>query len=253
MRGTGCADVPVVLQVPGNKADAVPCERLRKEEPTSEEIKMKFFIDTANVDEIREANSMGMVDGVTTNPSLIAKEGRDFKEIITEICEIVDGPISAEVISLDNEGMVKEAKELAKINDNIVIKIPMTVDGLKATRTLTSEGIKTNVTLVFSPLQALMAAKAGATYASPFVGRLDDLSQDGMLLIEQIAEIYDNYDYDTEIIVASIRNPLHVLDSALAGADVATIPFNVLSKLAAHPLTDKGIKSFMDDWNKAKK
>ncbi len=214
---------------------------------------MKFFIDTANVDEIREANSMGMVDGVTTNPSLIAKEGRDFKEIITEICEIVDGPISAEVISLDNEGMVKEAKELAKINDNIVIKIPMTVDGLKATRTLTSEGIKTNVTLVFSPLQALMAAKAGATYASPFVGRLDDLSQDGMLLIEQIAEIYDNYDYDTEIIVASIRNPLHVLDSALAGADVATIPFNVLSKLAAHPLTDKGIKSFMDDWNKAKK
>ncbi len=216
-------------------------------------MKMKFFIDTANVDEIREANSMGMVDGVTTNPSLIAKEGRDFKEIITEICEIVDGPISAEVISLDNEGMVKEAKELAKINDNIVIKIPMTVDGLKATRTLTSEGIKTNVTLVFSPLQALMAAKAGATYASPFVGRLDDLSQDGMLLIEQIAEIYDNYDYDTEIIVASIRNPLHVLDSALAGADVATIPFNVLSKLAAHPLTDKGIKSFMDDWNKAKK
>ncbi len=214
---------------------------------------MKFFIDTANVDEIREANSMGMVDGVTTNPSLIAKEGRDFKEIITEICEIVDGPISAEVISLDNEGMVKEAKELAKINDNIVIKIPMTVDGLKATRTLTSEGIKTNVTLVFSPLQALMAAKAGATYASPFVGRLDDLSQDGMLLIEQIAEIYDNYDYDTEIIVASIRNPLHVLDSALMGADIATIPFGVINKLAQHPLTDKGLKAFLDDWEKGKR
>ncbi|HAO20587.1 MAG: fructose-6-phosphate aldolase [Desulfobacteraceae bacterium IS3] len=214
---------------------------------------MKFFIDTANINEIREAHKMGMVDGVTTNPSLIAKEGRDFQTIIKEICEIVDGPISAEVISLDTDGMLKEARELAKIHENIVIKIPMTVDGLKATKQLSEEGIRTNVTLVFSPLQALMAAKAGATYASPFVGRLDDISQNGMQLIEQIVAIYDNYGFDTEIIVASIRNPLHVLDSALMGAHIATIPFNVLSKLAAHPLTDKGIKAFMDDWNKAKK
>ncbi len=214
---------------------------------------MKFFIDTANIDEIKEANSMGMVDGVTTNPSLIAKEGRDFEEIIKEICEIVDGPISAEVISIDAEGMVKEARELSKIHDNIVVKIPMLVDGLKATRILAEEGIKTNVTLVFSPLQALMAAKAGATYVSPFIGRLDDISQEGLLLVEQIVEIYSNYAYDTEIIVASIRNPLHVLESALMGADIATIPFSVLSKLAAHPLTDKGLKAFLDDWNKAKK
>ncbi len=214
---------------------------------------MKFFIDTANIDEIKEAHSMGMVDGVTTNPSLIAKEGRDFEEIIKEICEIVNGPISAEVISIDTEGMVKEARELAKIHDNIVVKIPLLVDGLKATRTLAEEGIKTNVTLVFSPLQALMAAKAGATYVSPFIGRLDDISQEGLLLVEQIVEIYSNYAFDTEIIVASIRNPLHVLESALMGADIATIPFSVLSKLAAHPLTDKGLKAFLDDWNKAKK
>lgn len=214
---------------------------------------MKFFIDTANIAEIKEANAMGMVDGVTTNPSLIAKEGGDFKEIITEICSIVDGPISAEVISLDTEGMVAEARDLAKIHDNITIKVPMTVDGLKATRQLASEGIKTNVTLVFSPLQALMAAKAGATFVSPFVGRLDDLSQEGMLLVEQIVEIYSNYAYDTEVIVASIRNPLHVLDAALIGADISTIPFNVLSKLAAHPLTDKGIQAFLNDWNKANK
>lgn len=214
---------------------------------------MKFFIDTANIDEIKEAHSMGMVDGVTTNPSLIAKEGRDFEEIIKEICKIVNGPISAEVISIDAEGMVKEARELAKIHDNIVVKIPLLVDGLKATRTLSEEGIKTNVTLVFSPLQALMAAKAGATYVSPFIGRLDDISQEGLLLVEQIVEIYSNYAFDTEIIVASIRNPLHVLESALMGADIATIPFSVLSKLAAHPLTDKGLKAFLDDWNKAKK
>ena len=211
---------------------------------------MKFFIDTANVAEIKEANAMGMVDGVTTNPSLIAKEGRDFKEVISEICNIVDGPISAEVISLDAEGMVKEACDLAKIHKNIVIKIPMTVDGLKAVRRLTHDGIKTNVTLIFSPLQALMAAKAGAAYVSPFVGRLDDLSQDGMLLVEQIVGIYSNYAFETEIIVASIRNPLHVLESALIGADIATIPFNVLSKLASHVLTDKGIKAFLDDWKK---
>ncbi|MFO7554565.1 MAG: fructose-6-phosphate aldolase [Desulfobacterales bacterium] len=214
---------------------------------------MKFFIDTANIDEIKEAHSMGMVDGVTTNPSLIAKEGREFEEIIHEICEIVDGPVSAEVISTDTDGMLKEARNLSRIHDNIVVKIPMIVDGLKATRTLSEEGIKTNVTLVFSPLQALMAAKAGATYVSPFIGRLDDISQEGLLLVEQIVEIYSNYAFDTEIIVASIRNPLHVLESALMGADIATIPFNVLSKLAAHPLTDKGLKAFLDDWNKAKK
>jgi transaldolase len=214
---------------------------------------MKFFIDTANINEIKEAHSMGMVDGVTTNPSLIAKEGRDFKEIITEICGIVDGPISAEVISLDTEGMIKEARDLAAIHENIVVKIPMTVDGLKATRRLAAEGIKTNVTLVFSPLQALMAAKAGATYVSPFIGRLDDISQEGLLLVEQLVEIYSNYAFDTEIIVASVRNPLHVLESALIGADIATIPFNVLAKLAAHPLTDKGIKAFLDDWEKTQK
>ncbi len=212
---------------------------------------MKFFIDTANIDEIKDAHSMGMVDGVTTNPTLVAREGRDFKAIITAICEIVDGPISAEVIGLETDGMVAEARELAKIHTNIVVKIPMTTDGLKAVRILAAEGIKTNVTLVFSALQALMAAKAGATFVSPFVGRLDDLSQEGMLLIEQIAEIFSNYAYDTEIIVASIRNPLHVLDAAIVGADIATIPYSVLKKLAAHPLTDKGIQSFLDDWKKA--
>jgi len=214
---------------------------------------MKFFIDTANIDEIKEAHSMGMVDGVTTNPSLISRESGAFEEIIKEICEIVDGPVNAEVISLDVEGMLKEAGQLVGIHKNIVVKIPMTVDGLKATRQLSGKGIKTNVTLVFSPLQALMAAKAGATYVSPFVGRLDDLSHEGMLIVEQIVEIYSNYAYNTEVIVASIRNPLHVLDSALMGADIATIPFNVLSKLAAHPLTDKGIRSFLDDWEKTKK
>jgi transaldolase len=212
---------------------------------------MKFFIDTANIDEIKEALSMGMVDGVTTNPTLIAKEARPFQEIITEICEIVNGPISAEVISTDHYGMVKEARELATIHENIVVKIPMTTDGLKATRKLSDEGIRTNVTLVFSPLQALMAAKAGAAFVSPFVGRLDDISQDGLVLVEQIAEIYSNYAFDTEIIVASVRNPLHVLEAALLGADIATIPFNVLSKLAAHPLTDKGLKAFLDDWQKS--
>jgi len=211
---------------------------------------MKFFIDTANIDEIKDAHSMGMVDGVTTNPSLIAKEGRDFEETIKEICGIVDGPISAEVISLETDGMLREARSLAKIHQNVVVKIPMTINGLKATRILFEEGIKTNVTLIFSPLQALMAAKAGASYVSPFVGRLDDLSQEGLLLVEQIVEIYNNYAFDAEVIVASVRTPLHVLDSALAGADIATIPFNVLGKLAAHPLTDKGIKSFMDDWDK---
>jgi transaldolase len=214
---------------------------------------MKFFIDTANIAEIKDAHRMGMVDGVTTNPSLIAKEGRLFEEIIKEICEIVDGPISAEVISTEYDGMIQEAKKLAEIHDNIVIKIPMTIEGIKATKTLTEEGIKTNVTLVFSPLQALMAAKAGATFVSPFVGRIDDISSDGMLLVEQIVEIYGNYAFDTQVIVASIRNPLHVLDAALVGADIATIPYNILSRLASHPLTDKGLKAFLDDWKKAKK
>ena len=212
---------------------------------------MKFFIDTANVDEIKEALSMGMVDGVTTNPTLIAREARPFKEIITEICEIVNGPISAEVISTDHYAMVKEARDLAAIHDNIVVKIPMTIDGLKATRKLSDDNIRTNVTLVFSPLQALMAAKAGAAFVSPFVGRLDDISQDGLVLVEQIVEIYSNYAFDTEIIVASVRDPLHVLEAALLGADIATIPFNVLSKLAAHPLTDKGLQAFLDDWQKS--
>ncbi len=214
---------------------------------------MKFFIDTANIAEITDAYAMGMVDGVTTNPSLIAKEGRGFQDIIKEICEIVDGPISAEVISTDYDGMIQEAGKLAKIHDNIVVKIPMTIDGIKATKTLTEEGIKTNVTLVFSPLQALMAAKAGATFVSPFVGRIDDISSDGMLLVEQIVEIYGNYAFDTQVIVASVRNPLHVLDAALIGADIATIPYSVLSRLASHPLTDKGLKAFLDDWKKAEK
>lgn len=214
---------------------------------------MKFFIDTANIAEIKDAYAMGMVDGVTTNPSLIAKEGRAFEDIIKEICEIVDGPISAEVISTDYDGMIQEAGKLAEIHDNIVVKIPMTIDGIKATKTLTEEGIKTNVTLVFSPLQALMAAKAGATFVSPFVGRIDDISFDGMLLVEQIVEIYGNYAFDTQVIVASVRNPLHVLDAALIGADIATIPYSVLSRLASHPLTDKGLKAFLDDWKKAEK
>lgn len=214
---------------------------------------MKFFIDTANIEEIKEANSMGMADGVTTNPTLIAREKGNFEDIIKEICKIVDGPISAEVISLDTEGMLKEARHLASIHKNIVVKIPMTIDGIKATRQLSEEGIKTNVTLIFSPLQALMAAKAGATYVSPFIGRLDDISNEGILLVEQIVEIFNNYAFDTEVIVASVRNPLHVLNAALMGADIATIPFKVLSKFASHPLTDKGIKAFLDDWNKANK
>lgn len=214
---------------------------------------MKFFLDTANIAEIKEAVAMGMVDGVTTNPSLIAKEGRDQATVIKEICKIVDGPISAEVISTDYNGMIGEARILAKIHENIVIKVPMTVDGIKATCTLTEENIKTNVTLVFSPLQALMAAKAGATFVSPFVGRLDDLAHEGMQVIEQIVDIYSNYAYDTEIIVASVRNPLHVLDAALLGADIATIPFSVLAKFAAHPLTDKGLADFLADHAKANK
>jgi len=213
---------------------------------------MKFFIDTADVKEIRAAHALGLVDGVTTNPSLIAKSGRNFREVIAEITTIVDGPISAEVIALDSEGMLVEGRELAKIHPNIVIKVPMTEEGLKATRIFAGEGIKTNVTLAFSPLQALLAAKAGATYVSPFVGRLDDIGHDGMEGIDQIRTIFDNYGYATEIIVASVRNPLHVLNAALLGADIATIPFSVMQQLAKHPLTDIGIEKFLADWNKAK-
>ena len=211
---------------------------------------VKFFIDTANIDEIIDANNMGMVDGVTTNPTLIAREDGEFKQIIADICKIVKGPVSAEVISLEYDGMVAEARELAKIADNITVKIPMTVEGLKAVKTLSDEGIKTNVTLIFSALQALMAAKAGATFVSPFVGRLDDLAQEGMGLVEEIVQIFANYGFETQVIVASIRNPLHVLDSALLAADIATIPYSVLKKLASHHMTDKGIDAFMADWNK---
>ena len=214
---------------------------------------MKFFIDTADVAEIRAAHDLGLVDGVTTNPSLIAKSGRNFREVITEIAALIDGPISAEVIALDAAGMLAEGRDLAKIHDNIVIKVPMTGEGLKATKVFAAEGIRTNVTLAFSPLQALLAAKAGATYVSPFVGRLDDIGHDGMEGIEQIRTIFDNYGYDTEIIVASVRSPLHVLNAALIGADICTIPYSVLGQLAKHPLTDLGIEKFLADWNKANK
>jgi transaldolase len=214
---------------------------------------MKIFIDTANVNEIREANSMGLIDGVTTNPSLVSKEGKDFKKLIKEICSIVNGPISAEVISLDYKGMMKEAHDLAKIHKNIVVKVPLTKDGLQATRSLKEEGIRTNVTLCFSPNQALLAAKAGAFFVSPFVGRLDDISSSGMSLIEQIVTIYQNYGYDTQVLVASIRHPLHVVESAMIGADAATIPFSVLMQLIKHPLTDAGIEKFLADWKKLKK
>jgi transaldolase len=214
---------------------------------------MKFFIDTADVKEIREAHSLGLVDGVTTNPSLIAKSGRKFEDVIKEIVSIVDGPISAEVVSLDHDGMIKEALKLAKIHKNIVIKLPMCPEGLKATKTLTEKKVKTNVTLIFTAMQALLAAKAGATYVSPFVGRLDDISQNGMGIIEEIRTIFDNYGFNAEIIVASVRNPIHVLDSALLGADVATIPFSVMMQLAKHPLTDAGIKKFLEDWEKVPK
>jgi transaldolase len=214
---------------------------------------MKFFIDTANVKEIREATSLGVVDGVTTNPSLIAKEGRDFKQVIAEICSIVDGPISAEAVSLEADKMVAEGVELAKIHKNIVVKLPMTKEGLKATKILAEKGIKVNMTLVFSPMQALLAAKVGAAYVSPFVGRLDDISHYGMDLVRQIMAIFENYGYATEVIVASVRNPLHVVDAALAGAHIATIPFSVIDQLAKHPLTDIGIEKFLADWKKLEK
>ena len=214
---------------------------------------MKFFIDTADVNEIREAESLGILDGVTTNPTLVSKTGRAFKETIEEICTIVKGPVSAEVVSTDTEGIIKEGRELAKIADNIVVKVPLIKDGLKAVKALTSEGIKVNVTLCFSSNQALLAAKAGGTYISPFVGRLDDKGHTGMDVIDEIRTIYDNYDFDTEIIVASIRNPLHVRDAALMGADIATIPFAVFNNIVKHPLTDEGLKNFLADWEKVPK
>jgi transaldolase len=211
---------------------------------------MKFFIDTADINEIRSAMEMGLIDGVTTNPTLVSKTGRPFMEVAKEIVETVPGPVSLEVVSLDTQGMVDEARQLAKLGDNVVIKIPMTTEGLRAVKILAQEGIKTNVTLVFSPLQALLAAKAGATFVSPFVGRLDDVGHDGMELIAQIVQIYENYGFDTEIIVASIRHPQHVLQAALLGADIATIPYKVIKQLAKHPLTDIGIERFLEDWAK---
>ncbi len=214
---------------------------------------MKFFIDTANVDEIKKALALGMVDGVTTNPSLVAKESRPFNDILKEICALVEGPVSAEVVSLDAPGMVAEARELVKIASNIVIKIPMIEEGLKAVKQLTSEGIKTNVTLVFSATQALLAAKAGATFVSPFVGRLDDIAISGMDLIADIMTIYRNYGFTAEIIVASVRHPMHVVDAARIGADIATIPYKVIAQLAKHPLTDIGMQQFLADWEKRKK
>jgi transaldolase len=212
---------------------------------------MKFFIDTARIEEIKEAASLGILDGVTTNPSLVSKTGKDFRKLLDEILEIVDGPVSAEVISTDYEGIVKEGRELSAIHKNIVVKVPLIKEGLKAVKTLSDEGVKTNVTLCFSPSQALLAAKAGATYISPFVGRLDDISTSGMELISQIVQIYGNYNYETEVLVASIRHPLHLVEAALMGADVCTMPFDVINKLFNHPLTDAGLEKFLSDWKKS--
>ncbi|WP_373044429.1 fructose-6-phosphate aldolase [Vulgatibacter sp.] len=214
---------------------------------------MQFFIDTADLNEIKKAHAMGVLDGVTTNPSLIAKTGKPFHDVIRDICELVDGPISAEVVSTDYEGIVREGRELAKMHQNIVVKVPLLVDGLKAVKTFSDEGIKTNVTLCFSATQALLAAKAGATYISPFVGRLDDISFDGMELIQQIVEIYDNYGFATQVLVASVRSPMHVLNAARLGAHVATCPLSVIEQLAKHPLTDIGLAKFLADWEKVPK
>jgi transaldolase len=214
---------------------------------------MKFFIDTANLDEIRQAAAMGVLDGVTTNPTLLSKEKGSYKEILAEICKIVPGSVSAEVTAIDAPGMIREGKELSKIAKNITVKIPTILEGLEAIKALTSEGIQTNATLIFSPMQALMVAKAGATYASPFVGRLDDISAIGMDLIEQIVTIYDNYGYPTQVLVASVRSTQHVIEAALMGAHVCTIPFGVMSQLMKHPLTDIGLKKFLEDWEKVNK
>lgn len=213
---------------------------------------MKFFIDTADIEEIKQANLRGWVDGVTTNPSLVAKTGKPFHDVIKEICKEISGPVSAEVISLQAEEMVREGKELVKIASNVVVKIPMCEDGMIAVKKLTAEGIKTNVTLVFSPMQALLAAKAGATMVSPFVGRLDDIGVDGMAMVDQTIQMYQNYDFATEVLVASVRSPMHIQTAAHMGADIATIPFKVMQQMTHHPLTDKGIKLFLDDWNKSK-
>lgn len=213
---------------------------------------MKFFIDTANIKEIKEATALGILDGVTTNPSLVAKEGKDFRVLLDEIIKIVDGPISAEVISTDFDGILKEARELASIHKNIVVKIPLIKEGLMAVKTLSDEGINVNVTLCFSPSQALLAAKAGATYISPFIGRLDDISTSGMDLISQVVQIYRNYGFETQVLVASVRHPLHVAEAAMIGADVCTIPFSVINKLFNHPLTDIGLEKFLNDWKKLK-
>jgi transaldolase len=214
---------------------------------------MKFFLDTANVQEIREAHDLGVLDGVTTNPSLVAKEGRDYHEVVAEICKIVKGPVSAEVVATDRDGMVKEGRVFAKIAENVVVKCPLIPEGIKATKILSGEGIKVNATLCFSATQALIAAKAGATYVSPFIGRVDDVSSHGMQIIHDIRAIYDNYDFKTEILAASLRHPMHVLESALAGADAATMPHKVLLQCFKHPLTDAGLKKFLEDWEKAKK
>lgn len=214
---------------------------------------MKLFIDTANIDDIREANLLGVIDGVTTNPTLVSKEGKGFMSIIKEICQIVDGPISVESVSTDSEGMIKEARDFSQIHSNVVVKLPMTRDGLIATKQLATEGIRVNMTLIFSSTQALLAAKAGAAYVSPFVGRLDDISHVGMDIVEQIITIYENYGFETEVIVASVRNPLHVVEAALLGADIATVPFKTILQLIKHPLTDRGIEQFLKDWKKVKK
>ena len=214
---------------------------------------MKFFIDTANLEEIKEAESWGILDGVTTNPTLLSREEGNYKENLKKICEVVDGPVSGEVVSLKAEGMIEEAREIAQIHDNMVVKIPMTTEGLKAIKSLTSEGIKTNTTLVFSPIQALMAAKAGTSFVSPFVGRMDDIQSPGMDIVEKIVKIYNNYDFDTEIIVASIRNPLHIVKAGTLGADICTIPHKVMKKLVSHPKTDEGIEKFLKDWEKVEK
>lgn len=213
---------------------------------------MKFFIDTADIEEIRQANLRGWVDGVTTNPSLVAKTGKPFHDVIKEICKEIAGPVSAEVISLQADEMVREGKELAKLASNVVVKIPMCEDGMIAVKKLKSEGIQTNVTLVFSPMQALLAAKAGATMVSPFVGRLDDIGVEGMTMVDQVIQMYQNYDFSTEVLVASVRSPMHIQIAAEMGADIATIPFKVMQQMTHHPLTDKGIKQFLDDWNKGK-
>jgi transaldolase len=210
---------------------------------------MKFYLDTASVKEIQEAASLGLLDGVTTNPSLVAKEGRVFREVLIEICQIVDGPISAEVVSIEADAMVKEGRELAKIHKNIVVKVPLIAEGLKATKRLSAEGIKVNVTLCFSPTQALLAAKAGAWCVSPFIGRLDDISSNGMELIRQIITIYKNYDYKTFVLVASVRHPQHVVEAALAGGHICTMPFSIFQQLVKHPLTDLGLKKFLADWD----